>query len=142
MRIVCTTASGHGLPSRLPRHHDRCTPVSRRVSAPPNSSEPGAEEPPHVLPPGGNVMHRGCGHRSSMITGNILNFVRRQFLHLAASAASLATLPFFSARAQSWPSGAIRIVVPFPPGGSTDVIARLAQPGLQQRLGTTIILEN
>jgi tripartite-type tricarboxylate transporter receptor subunit TctC len=48
----------------------------------------------------------------------------------------------FVAHAQSWPSGTIRIVVPYPPGGSTDVIARLIQPGLQQRLGTNVIIEN
>jgi tripartite-type tricarboxylate transporter receptor subunit TctC len=46
------------------------------------------------------------------------------------------------ARAQSWPSGPIKLIVPFPPGGSVDVMARLAQPGLQQRLGATIIIEN
>ncbi len=50
------------------------------------------------------------------------------------------------ARAQSaattWPAGTIRIVVPYPPGGSTDVIARMVQPGLQQRLGTTVVVEN
>ncbi|MEH2480718.1 tripartite-type tricarboxylate transporter receptor subunit TctC [Nitrobacteraceae bacterium AZCC 2146] len=46
------------------------------------------------------------------------------------------------AHAQSWPSGVIRIVVPFPPGGTVDPIARIAQPGLQQRLGATIIIEN
>ena len=39
-----------------------------------------------------------------------------------------------AARAQNWPSGPIRLVVPFPPGGSVDAIARLAQAGLQQRL--------
>jgi tripartite-type tricarboxylate transporter receptor subunit TctC len=38
--------------------------------------------------------------------------------------------------------GAMRIVVPYPPGGSTDVIARLVQGELQQRLGATIIIEN
>jgi tripartite-type tricarboxylate transporter receptor subunit TctC len=36
----------------------------------------------------------------------------------------------------------MRIVVPFPPGGTVDPIARMVQPGLQQRLGTTIIIEN
>jgi len=48
----------------------------------------------------------------------------------------------FVAKAQGWPSGTIRIIVPFPPGGSTDAIARLVQPTLQQRLGATIIIEN
>jgi len=47
-----------------------------------------------------------------------------------------------AARAQSWPSGPIRIVVPFPPGGSVDAVARYAQAGLGQRLGATIVIEN
>jgi tripartite-type tricarboxylate transporter receptor subunit TctC len=75
-----------------------------------------------------------------------MKFPRRKFLHLAAGAAALPAiaLPAISRRAQAetWPSGPIRIIVPFPPGGSTDVIARLAQAGLQQRLGTTVIIEN
>src|SRR3954469_10397293 len=48
----------------------------------------------------------------------------------------------FVAKAQSWPSGNIRIVVPYPPAGSTDAIMRLVQAPLQQRLGATIIIEN
>jgi tripartite-type tricarboxylate transporter receptor subunit TctC len=46
------------------------------------------------------------------------------------------------ARAQTWPSGPIRLIVPYPAGGSVDALARLAQAGLQQRLGTTIVVEN
>lgn len=53
-----------------------------------------------------------------------------------------AALAPFAARAQSWPSGPIRIVVPFPAGGSVDAVTRLAQSGLQQRLGVTIVIEN
>lgn len=45
-------------------------------------------------------------------------------------------------RAQSWPSGTITLVVPYTPGGSNDVIARLVQPILQQRLGVPVIAEN
>lgn len=44
--------------------------------------------------------------------------------------------------AQAWPSGRANIIVPFPPGGSTDAIARLVQPGLQQRLGIPLIIDN
>jgi tripartite-type tricarboxylate transporter receptor subunit TctC len=64
----------------------------------------------------------------------------RRTLVLAGMAAPLAA-PFV-ARAQSWPSGPVRIVVAYPPGGSTDAIMRLIQPGLQQRLNTTIVIEN
>ncbi|WP_424813663.1 Bug family tripartite tricarboxylate transporter substrate binding protein [Roseococcus sp. YIM B11640] len=46
------------------------------------------------------------------------------------------------AAAQSWPSGSIRIVVPFAAGGSTDAVARLATPGLTQRLGVPVVVEN
>jgi tripartite-type tricarboxylate transporter receptor subunit TctC len=60
----------------------------------------------------------------------------RRTLMLAGAALPLA------ARAQGWPSGIIRIIVPFPPGGSVDAIARMVQPGLQQRLGATVIVEN
>jgi tripartite-type tricarboxylate transporter receptor subunit TctC len=58
-----------------------------------------------------------------------------------AGAAALPLAPYM-AQAQSWPSGSIRVVVPFPPGGSTDALARLVQTGLQQRLGANIIIEN
>ncbi|HEY1983212.1 MAG TPA: tripartite tricarboxylate transporter substrate binding protein, partial [Xanthobacteraceae bacterium] len=46
------------------------------------------------------------------------------------------------ARADAWPSGIIKIIVPFPPGGSVDPIARMAQPGLQQKLNANIVIEN
>jgi tripartite-type tricarboxylate transporter receptor subunit TctC len=53
------------------------------------------------------------------------------------------TAPFAqSALAQTGAGNITRIVVPFPPGGTVDPIARMVQPGLQQRLGTTIIIEN
>jgi tripartite-type tricarboxylate transporter receptor subunit TctC len=55
--------------------------------------------------------------------------------------AGAAAVPF-AARAETWPSGVIRLIAPFPPGGSVDAIARLAQVGLQQRLGTSVIVEN
>ena len=61
---------------------------------------------------------------------------------LKAAAAGAATLGAPRVFAQVWPSGPIRIVVPFPPGGSTDAVARLAAPGLQQSLGVPIVVEN
>ncbi len=64
----------------------------------------------------------------------------RRWIVLAAATASL--LAPLAAQAQSWPSGPIRIIVPFPPGGSVDAVARLAQAGLAQRLGVSIVIEN
>ena len=64
----------------------------------------------------------------------------RRTIVLGAMTAPLAAP--FTAEAQNWPSGVIRIIVPFPPGGTTDPIARMVQPGLQKRLGATLIVEN
>ena len=59
-----------------------------------------------------------------------------------AGAAALPFAPSAWRRRRTGPSGPIRFVVPFPPGGSTDALARLVQTGLQQRLGVNIIIEN
>ena len=47
-----------------------------------------------------------------------------------------------AARAQTSPGGMVRIINPFPAGGTSDAMARLLQPALQQRLGATVIVEN
>ena len=44
--------------------------------------------------------------------------------------------------AQNWPNQPVRIVVPFPPGGTTDQVARLLQPYLQQALGVPVVVDN
>jgi tripartite-type tricarboxylate transporter receptor subunit TctC len=52
------------------------------------------------------------------------------------------TLPLAQSALAQTAGSITRIIVPFPPGGTVDPIARLVQPGLQQRLGATIIVEN
>ena len=66
---------------------------------------------------------------------------RRQFLHLAAGAAALPALSRI-ARAEAYPSRPVRLIVPFPAGGPTDVVARLMGQWLSDRLGQPFIIEN
>jgi tripartite-type tricarboxylate transporter receptor subunit TctC len=47
-----------------------------------------------------------------------------------------------SAQAQTWPAKPVTLLVPFPPGGSTDMIARTLGPKLQEKLGGTFVVEN
>jgi tripartite-type tricarboxylate transporter receptor subunit TctC len=68
--------------------------------------------------------------------GKIMTSLTRRTLMLGAAAAPFASS---SVLAQG---NITKIVVPFPPGGTVDPIARMVQPGLQQKLGTTIIIEN
>src|SRR5262245_36523773 len=66
---------------------------------------------------------------------------RRQFLHLAAGAAALPFAPNV-ARAQAYPSRPVRVIVGYPPGGPTDILARLIGQWLSERFGQPFIIEN
>lgn len=66
---------------------------------------------------------------------------RRRFTAHCLSACAVA-LASPMAWAQTWPAKPVRIVVPYPPGGFTDVTARLVAQKLQERLGQTVVVEN
>ena len=66
---------------------------------------------------------------------------RRKFLHLAAGAAALPAVSRI-ARAQTYPSRPVRILVGFPPGGASDNVARLMGQWFSERLGQPFVIEN
>jgi tripartite-type tricarboxylate transporter receptor subunit TctC len=55
--------------------------------------------------------------------------------------AALAAVPCL-ALAQTYPAKPVRVIVPFPPGGTTDLIARIMHPKFQEFLGQTVLIEN
>ena len=68
--------------------------------------------------------------------------MRRRFDFIAAVGLTLAfTLPLY-AHAQDYPSKPVRVIVPWPPGGGTDVIGRLMAVRLGARLGQPVVVEN
>ena len=70
-----------------------------------------------------------------------MRLCRRRLLHLAAGAAALPAVSRI-AWAQAYPTRPVRIIVGFPPGGGTDVLARIIGQRLSERLGQPVVIEN
>ena len=66
---------------------------------------------------------------------------RRELLRIAASAAALAALPR-TAWADNYPARPVRLIVGYPAGGSTDLVARIIGGWLGERLGQSFVIEN
>jgi len=66
---------------------------------------------------------------------------RRKFLRMAAAAAIAPALPL-AAWAQTYPARPVRLIVPFAPGGGSDIFARLIGQWLSERLGQPFIIDN
>src|SRR5215813_9504230 len=72
-----------------------------------------------------------------------MTLLRRQFIFLARAAAGAAILPRSAwPQTQTYPSRLIKIVVPFPAGGPTDLMGRMAAQHLSSDLGQNVIVEN
>ena len=70
-----------------------------------------------------------------------MKLTRRRFGALAGAASALTALPRF-ARAQNYPTRAVRLIVGYAPGGATDITARLVAQRLSERAGQSFIVEN
>src|SRR5258707_4288040 len=70
-----------------------------------------------------------------------MKWARRKFVRLAACAAALPAL-FRRESAQAYPTRPITIIVPNPPGGPTDVLARILAEHMRGPLGQPLIIEN
>ncbi|CAN5372151.1 tripartite tricarboxylate transporter substrate binding protein [soil metagenome] len=72
-----------------------------------------------------------------------MSSTRRGMLAAALGASALATLPMqVAAQPAAWPSKPIKLVIPYPPGGSSDIIARSISQPLSEALKQTVIVEN
>jgi tripartite-type tricarboxylate transporter receptor subunit TctC len=75
------------------------------------------------------------------MTMNLTSLSRRDWLALASGLGTSLALPRL-ARAQEWPSKAIRFVVPFAPGGSSEIVARTTAVELSKSLGQSVYVDN
>ncbi len=68
--------------------------------------------------------------------------LRRQFLQASAATVLASATGLARAADGNWPNKPVRIIVPFPPGGTTDMVTRLISAELGKQLGVTVIVEN
>ena len=87
---------------------------------------------------------RSSGSSDATTAAHLLRARRRQVMALTASAVALACaaalLPTMARAQGAWPTKPVRIVVPFAPGGTTDILARALVPDLSRAFGQQFIV--
>lgn len=71
-----------------------------------------------------------------------MSIIRKNFAVLTMAAGIATALGATAAQAADYPSQPIRVIVPFAPGGSTDIVARIVTQRMAQELGQTMVVEN
>src|SRR6201987_70990 len=88
-----------------------------------------------------NMRSRLRAQNKHSLRGDVMRIIARAVAGLMLGLCGMCWAVAFS-DAQSWTSNPIRIIVPFPPGGTTDQIARRIQPRLQTEPKTPVVIEN
>lgn len=81
-------------------------------------------------------------HQTFFEPGHLCSLKRRRVLLSLLAAVGAASMVAGAAHAQSWPAKPITIVVPFPPGGTTDIVARRIGQAISAELGQPVIVDN
>lgn len=85
---------------------------------------------------------RDSGMRTRLQRQRRALLTRRGALGAAAVAAAAMDRPAAAQRADVWPSRPVRLIVPYPPGGTTDIVARRYADFLRARIGQPVVVEN
>src|SRR5215210_8987921 len=70
------------------------------------------------------------------------SITRRGLLSGAAAAGAAAAVPALAQPGTNWPERIVRIIIPYPAGGSTDVLSRIIAERLKDKLGQSWVVEN
>ena len=82
-----------------------------------------------------------CSYRSALRCREMgMRRIAGAIIALVIALAGTAAQPLFAA--ETYPARPIRLVVPFPPGGANDIVARVIAPRLSERLGQPVVIEN
>jgi tripartite-type tricarboxylate transporter receptor subunit TctC len=88
------------------------------------------------------MAHDGIEDPTEAIEENVMRVLGKTIAAWACVGAIATSAVLSQALAQAYPAKPVRLIVPFPPGGSVDVVARLISPKLSEGLGQPIIVEN